>query len=177
MFSDRFNDDQILQLVQSPPLVTTATANYTTINNLLATPLSLSPVGVTAVQKQFTPPSVYNWSIGVQQNIGFGTVLDVAYVGNSQKHLVNTRNLNAMNYGTNFLPSSIDTTVSGNRPLPSQFLRPYIGYGDINLSDRWRLLGPLEAINGLLLFGLSTAVMFAVMSRLITIRFHLNEVR
>jgi len=42
-----------------------------------------------------------------------------------------------------------------------------LGYGDIILSERWRLLGPLEAINGLLLFGLSTAVMFAVLSRLV----------
>ena len=31
IFYDRFNDDQILQLVQSPPLVLTASANYTTI--------------------------------------------------------------------------------------------------------------------------------------------------
>jgi hypothetical protein len=49
-----------------------------------------------------------------------------------------------------------------------------LGYGDFVLSERWRLLGPLEAINGLLLFGLSTAVMFAVMSRLITERLHLH---
>jgi hypothetical protein len=48
-----------------------------------------------------------------------------------------------------------------------------LGYGDIALSERWRLLGPLEAINGLLLFGVSTAVMFAVMSRLIATRLHL----
>jgi hypothetical protein len=47
-----------------------------------------------------------------------------------------------------------------------------LGYGDIVLSPRWRLLGPLEAINGLLLVGLSTAVMFAVLSRLITNRLH-----
>ena len=47
-----------------------------------------------------------------------------------------------------------------------------LGYGDIVLSERWRLLGPLEAINGLLLFGLSTALMFAVMSRLIANRLH-----
>jgi hypothetical protein len=47
-----------------------------------------------------------------------------------------------------------------------------LGYGDVALSERWRLLGPLEAINGLLLFGLSTAVMFAVMSRLIANRLH-----
>jgi hypothetical protein len=45
-----------------------------------------------------------------------------------------------------------------------------LGYGDIPLSERWRLLGPLEAINGLLLFGLSTALMFAVMNNLITKR-------
>jgi hypothetical protein len=45
-----------------------------------------------------------------------------------------------------------------------------LGYGDIVLSPRWRLLGPLEAINGLLLFGLSTAVMFAVLDRMISNR-------
>ena len=45
-----------------------------------------------------------------------------------------------------------------------------LGYGDVVLSPRWRLLGPLEAINGLLLFGLSTAVMFAALSRLIAHR-------
>jgi hypothetical protein len=47
-----------------------------------------------------------------------------------------------------------------------------LGYGDVHLSDRWRLLGPLEAVNGLLLFGLSTAIMFAVLSRLIANRLH-----
>jgi hypothetical protein len=47
-----------------------------------------------------------------------------------------------------------------------------LGYGDIVLSDRWRLLGPLESINGLLLFGLSTAVMFAALSRLVSGRLH-----
>jgi len=47
-----------------------------------------------------------------------------------------------------------------------------LGYGDIVLSDRWRLLGPLEAINGLLLLGLSTAVMFAVLDRLVADRLH-----
>jgi hypothetical protein len=47
-----------------------------------------------------------------------------------------------------------------------------LGYGDVTLSQKWRLLGPLEAVNGLLLFGLSTAVMFAIMSRLISNRLH-----
>jgi Ion channel len=45
-----------------------------------------------------------------------------------------------------------------------------MGYGDVPLSERWRLLGPLEAINGLLLFGLSAGVLFAIMSELIARR-------
>jgi hypothetical protein len=47
-----------------------------------------------------------------------------------------------------------------------------LGYGDIHLSERWQLLGPLEAVNGLLLFGLSTAIMFSVLSNLIAKRLH-----
>jgi hypothetical protein len=45
-----------------------------------------------------------------------------------------------------------------------------LGYGDVLLSEQWRLLGPLEAINGLLFFGLSTALLFATMSPLIANR-------
>ncbi len=36
-----------------------------------------------------------------------------------------------------------------------------LGYGDIVMTERWRLLGPLEAANGILMFGVSTAVMTA----------------
>jgi hypothetical protein len=36
-----------------------------------------------------------------------------------------------------------------------------LGYGDIVLSPQWRLLGPLEACNGNLMFGLSTSVLTA----------------
>lgn len=42
-----------------------------------------------------------------------------------------------------------------------------LGYGDLVLAEPWRLLGPLQAINGLLLIGLSTAGMFVVLNRLI----------
>ena len=39
-----------------------------------------------------------------------------------------------------------------------------LGYGDIVMSDRWRLLGPLEAFNGILMFGVSTALMTAAVN-------------
>jgi Ion channel len=41
-----------------------------------------------------------------------------------------------------------------------------LGYGDIVMSRRWRLLGPLEAVNGSLMLGLSAAMLFAVLGRI-----------
>jgi hypothetical protein len=40
-----------------------------------------------------------------------------------------------------------------------------LGADVVRLGDRWRLMGPLEAISGMLLFGLSTAFLLAVMQR------------
>jgi len=36
-----------------------------------------------------------------------------------------------------------------------------LGYGDIVMSKDWRMLGPIEGANGILMFGVSTAVMTA----------------
>ncbi len=40
-----------------------------------------------------------------------------------------------------------------------------LGYGDIVPVVHWRLLGPVAAMNGILLFGWSTAVIFEVLRR------------
>ena len=41
-----------------------------------------------------------------------------------------------------------------------------LGYGDIVMSEKWRLLGALEASNGVLMFGLSAGTMLSVMTKL-----------
>src|SRR5262249_19258682 len=45
-----------------------------------------------------------------------------------------------------------------------------LGYGDVVMSASWRLFGPLEAADGLLMFGVSTAMIFAVIQRLFRTR-------
>jgi len=40
-----------------------------------------------------------------------------------------------------------------------------LGYGDIVPVERWRLLGPITAMNGVLMFGWSTAVIFEVLRK------------
>ena len=46
-----------------------------------------------------------------------------------------------------------------------------LGYGDVIMTDAWKFLGPFEGANGMLLFGLSTALIFAVIQRIVETRF------
>ena len=40
-----------------------------------------------------------------------------------------------------------------------------LGYGDVTPLEHWHLLGPMTAMNGVLLFGWSTAVIFQVLRK------------
>ena len=51
-----------------------------------------------------------------------------------------------------------------------------IGYGDVLLPVGWRLLGAIEGVTGILTFGWSTGVIFAVASRLMAIRVGQNRI-
>lgn len=130
VFYDRFNDDQIIQHREMPPNTITNTATYVQMADLLRSPFRTSPPGVFAIEKDYQPQRVYNWSMGIQQNIGWGTVLDTAYVGSVGRNLLQRRSFNAIPYGRRFLASSIDPTT-GNTPLPDNFLRTLPGYADI----------------------------------------------
>lgn len=46
-----------------------------------------------------------------------------------------------------------------------------LGAGELSMGSFWKLLGPLEAANGALMFGVSTAMVFAVAQRLMRARF------
>jgi voltage-gated potassium channel len=42
-----------------------------------------------------------------------------------------------------------------------------VGYGDIVLPAKWRMLGPLESMIGVLMCGVSVSLLFAIATRLI----------
>ena len=42
----------------------------------------------------FHTPYYEQWSFGIQQSAGLGTIVDVAYVGSVARHLMNGRNIN-----------------------------------------------------------------------------------
>jgi hypothetical protein len=40
-----------------------------------------------------------------------------------------------------------------------------LGYGDVLLAEKWRILGPFEGVTGVLMFGWSTGVLFLVANK------------
>jgi hypothetical protein len=63
----------------------------------------------------------------------------------------------------------VDAAPRGADPYYFAFVNyTTLGYGDVIPVEGWRLLGPVTAMNGVLLFGWSTAVIFAVLRRTTT---------
>jgi hypothetical protein len=62
----------------------------------------------------------------------------------------------------------IDAAPPGANPVYFAFVNyTTLGYGDILPVERWEILGPMTAMNGVLLFGWSTAVIFEVLRRVL----------
>ena len=45
-----------------------------------------------------------------------------------------------------------------------------LGYGDVVMSKQWKLLGPLEAVNGILMLGMTGAALMAILQQLIKVQ-------
>ncbi len=52
-----------------------------------------------------------------------------------------------------------------------------VGYGDVVLPSRWRLLGPLESMMGVLMCGISVSLLFALINRLLDAEIRVQRVK
>ena len=75
-------------------------------------------------------PTTMNFSLGIQHQAPKNFVVDVSYVGSQVRHLLLTREINAIPMFARFDPANADPTLPG-KPLPDDFLRRYIGYSSI----------------------------------------------
>ncbi len=114
----------------TPPIQSNPVINYTTVQTFIEQAGKVSPSNIQGYDPQRRIQLTMNFSFGIQQDIGFGSVLDVAYVGALGRHLLERVNLNSIPFGADYQTKNLDPT-NGNKVLPSQYLRPYLGYGDI----------------------------------------------
>jgi hypothetical protein len=60
----------------------------------------------------------------------------------------------------------VGAAPSGSNLLDFAFVNyTTLGYGDVTPLKEWRLIGPMTAMNGILMFGWSTAVLFEVLRK------------
>jgi hypothetical protein len=115
--------------VGQPPLAANPTVTYGQISTLASAESLLSPSTLYAPDAAGKVATVMNYSLSVQRDIGFKTVVDVGYQSTLGRHLQWEMDQNAIPIGADFLKSNIDPTTG--KVLTNNFLRPYVGYGAI----------------------------------------------
>ncbi|HLK67449.1 MAG TPA: carboxypeptidase regulatory-like domain-containing protein [Bryobacteraceae bacterium] len=117
---------------------------------------NVSPIGILSLGATDTSsrkvPTIYDYSMSVQRVLPGQMVLDVAYVGNLQRHQPIQFNLNAVPLGAAYNSRYIDPsnpgsnfagTVSASNPNPlpgsnaadPSIMRPYPGYNSLTMNE------------------------------------------
>jgi hypothetical protein len=118
------------QATRNPPLQFNPQIFYGSMDTVLQSTGFNFPSDVQGFEKATHTPTLYSFSLGVQHDIGWGTVVDAAYVGSRSHNLLQTRNLNLVPYGAHFTAANQDPTRAGVA-LADNFYRPYPGYANV----------------------------------------------
>ncbi len=117
MMHDRVQGNLIFNPVfNNPAIVQTAQVAANNIANLpnLGGNFGTGVLGnIVGAERSGKVPTVYSYSLGVQRELGRGTTLDVAYVGTQSRHLVTSRDINAVPYGYAFTAAAQDPNACG----------------------------------------------------------------
>jgi Carboxypeptidase regulatory-like domain len=126
----------------------TRVTRFTDLNSYLGGTSAVAPNNVSGIVREgYKLPSTHKYSIGLQREIGWRIVTDIAYVGEFTRYLGDDFNYNAIPAGARFNPvnrdpSKPDSATVGLQPdrrdpgaLPDVFLRPIRGFGDININE------------------------------------------
>ncbi|MBV9499305.1 MAG: TonB-dependent receptor [Acidobacteriaceae bacterium] len=132
---ERIQGNDVYNAGPNPPFSANVTFNNVALSNpnisLLTGQTLVAPITVSGITglaySDYKSPESYQFSVGVQHEIRQGTVLDVTYVGNQNRHQNDYRDINLPNPAV--LPSLINGTVSYNTVLP------YAGYNYLNMSE------------------------------------------
>ena len=145
LFYDRPNGNDIYAQVTNPPAVQNVTVRYAQLQALSS---GLSTVGAPTLnvyQYDAGLPSSWQWNGGVQMMLPWSTTLDLAYTGQHSWNMPQAVNINAVDFGTAFLPQYQDPTLApsttpGASALVTDLMRGYAGYGAITrrMSTSWR---------------------------------------
>ena len=127
IFYDRTPTNVLINPSGNPPFNITASIFDGNIDNPAGGTARAFPSNLSMLPRSFKDPSVISYNFGIQQEVTRNVILDVGYVGNLGRHLSRTINLNQLPVGTRLNAPNSSINVNA--------LRPYLGYGSINMTD------------------------------------------
>ncbi len=147
LFFNRGDGNQIMGMAGQPPLTINKILYYAPISSVTTqgSNAAIAPIAPSYNTIGRQPlESVMNFSFGVQQNVGFGTVLDVSYVGGLHRHMpqggqgngTGTRPINAIPIYSQYDPQytnpwNASLPAWANHAYGDDFLRPMAGLGNV----------------------------------------------
>ena len=138
LFFNRGDGNQIMDTSGQPPIAYTRTIYYSSMSQLagLANSAAVSPAGPAVLQTgRQAYESSMSTSFGIQQQVGFGTVVDASYVGTFYRHQMQTRNINPIPIFSQYDPQYADlwSPYNPRRNINDNNYRPYPGIGNIGV--------------------------------------------
>jgi hypothetical protein len=130
-------------MARNPPAQNTPSINYGTMDTLLAAgaqgAFSNRPSDAFGIERDAKTPKSYNYSVGIQRDIGWGTVIDVTYAGFQMRNAEMATSINAVPDGARFLDVNPQNANPQNPTAakPAEFLRPYFGYQNITIREHF----------------------------------------
>src|SRR4029079_16783680 len=98
--------------VTNPPAVRNVTVRYGQLQSFGSGGLTTEgPPALNVYEYDAKLPSSLQWNAGVQMMLPWKTSLDVEYVGQHGYNIVETLNINAVDFGAATLPQNQDTTL------------------------------------------------------------------
>ncbi len=132
-YNVRARSGQEGDLTNNAPTANSPEQFYGNINSIQNAGGLIGPYGVNHAITLHPPEvSTINTSLGIQQMLQGGLVLDVAYVGTFGRHLSDYTPINEVPYGAEF--QHVNQSAAGGT-LPDNFFRPYPGFGTINMQN------------------------------------------
>ncbi len=143
IYYDRIQGNRIFDSVANPPEALAPTLQQNFVSAIDPKNILIGPSAVNMADPTGMIPTTYQYQFSVQTRLPWGMMLDTAYVGTQARHLQDNRNLNYNAFGQCYLPQNQDpqrlatspNALLGNNCKDANFLKPYIGFANINLYE------------------------------------------
>jgi len=157
---DRVQGNIAFDQITSPPVILQPQLLFGRLQDLTPGQTGLlAPSGVVGYARSGELPTIYSASLGIQRDIGFSTVVDIAYVTTQSRHLFMARELNAIPFGFLFTRAAQDPTLfpggvvpdsdpsiaqvykdaglkfDGSKALPRNLLHQFLGLAGIRFEE------------------------------------------